>query len=161
MREDIAQVARALHDTKMTVAVAESCTAGGLAVALTALPGASQFFLGGVIAYDNAVKIAHLGVNDAQLERHGAVSAEVAETMAVACRHLLRADLAVSITGIAGPDGGTESKPVGLVFVGLSSVRETSSRRFQFAGTRDEIRSAAVHAALRFLHSEIETSVQI
>jgi len=160
VREDIAQVARLLTDANMTVAVAESCTAGGLAVALTSLPGSSRFFRGGVVAYDNAVKTSLLGVGRSAIDAQGAVSAATAEAMAANCRSLLETDFAVSITGIAGPDGGTESKPVGLVFVGLATRRETSSRRFQFAGSREDVRAAAVHAALRFLHAAIESSVQ-
>jgi len=155
MREDIAQLARALTDSGATASVAESCTAGGLAYALTTVPGSSHYFVGGILAYANEVKCSLLNVKQATLDTFGAVSAEVAEEMANGCRRRFETDFALSITGIAGPDGGTDAKPVGLIYIGLASAHETSSRRYRFTGSRDEIRKASIHAAIRFLHEAL------
>jgi nicotinamide-nucleotide amidase len=112
-------VSKQLRERGETIAVAESCTGGGIGEMFTSIAGSSQYFLGGVIAYDNRVKISLLGVNKDDLARFGAVSAVVAEQMALGVKKLIQSDWAISITGIAGPDGGTEDKPVGLVYVGL------------------------------------------
>jgi nicotinamide-nucleotide amidase len=113
-------VGKLLQKRGQTVSVAESCTGGGLGEMFTSVAGSSQYFLGGAIAYDNRVKTNLLGVNEVDLAQFGAVSGTVAEQMAVGVKKLLQTDWALSITGIAGPDGGTESKPVGLVYVGLA-----------------------------------------
>jgi nicotinamide-nucleotide amidase len=113
-------VGNILKGRGQTLSVAESCTGGGLGEMLTSVAGSSQYFLGGVIAYDNRVKILLLGVNSDDLDLFGAVSATVAQQMALGVKKLLQTDWAISITGIAGPDGGTEAKPVGLVYVGVA-----------------------------------------
>jgi len=142
-----------LRERSLTISVAESCTAGGLAHEITRVPGASTYFLGGVIAYDNAVKTGLLGVPESILVRFGAVSAEVAEAMASSCRSLFETDIAVSITGIAGPGGGTREKPPGLVFVAVADASIARSRRFDFNGSRDKVRSQATEAALMMASS--------
>lgn len=135
----------------LTCATAESCTGGGVGAAITAVPGASAAYLGGVVSYDNAVKHGLLGVSSTTLETVGAVSAETAAQMAAGVRRLLRADLAVSVTGIAGPDGGSAEKPVGLVWFGLATPGGVRTERAIFAGDRAAVRAAAVTHALGLL----------
>jgi PncC family amidohydrolase len=135
----------------LTVAVAESCTGGLVAAAITAIPGSSAYFLGGVVSYANAAKEAFLDVPRATLDAHGAVSREVAQAMASGARAQFGASLAVATTGIAGPDGGSDDKPVGLVYLGLANAADTSSEHHVFGGDRDAIREAATDAALRLL----------
>jgi nicotinamide-nucleotide amidase len=113
-------VGKRLRERGETIAVAESCTGGGIGEMFTSIAGSSLYFLGGIIAYDNRLKTSLLGVDRNDLDRFGAVSATVAEQMALGVKKLIQTDWAISITGIAGPDGGTESKPVGLVYVGLA-----------------------------------------
>jgi nicotinamide-nucleotide amidase len=143
---------RGLH-----LAVAESCTGGMLGARLTAIPGSSEVFLGGVIAYDNAVKLELLGVAEAELAAAGAVSEPVALSMARGVGARLCADIGVSVTGIAGPDGGSPEKPVGTVWVGLSAPGPANdgplvtARRFGFVGDRNEIRRRAAQAALEMV----------
>lgn len=139
------------------IAVAESCTGGMVGARLTAIPGSSDVFLGGVIAYDNAVKREMLAVPEAELLTTGAVSESVALSMARGACRRLRADVGVSVTGIAGPDGGTAEKPVGTVWLGLSvpgpaaDVAVTTARRSVFVGDRNEIRRRAAQAALEMV----------
>jgi len=135
----------------LTLAVAESCTGGLLGGRVTAAAGSSAYFRGGVIAYDNAIKRDVLGVPAADLGAHGAVSAQVVEAMASGTAKLFSADCALSVSGIAGPGGGTAEKPVGLVFIGLFYDNQTQSRSFVFDGGREEIRAKSVDAALEFL----------
>jgi PncC family amidohydrolase len=140
----------------LTVALAESCTGGLIAATLTEVPGSSGYFLGGVVSYANEAKEGLLGVPHATLAAHGAVSAQVAKAMAEGSRARLRADLAASVTGVAGPDGGTESKPVGLTYVGLAWDGATEVRRLQLAGDRAAIREAATRTALEWLIERAE-----
>jgi PncC family amidohydrolase len=135
----------------MTVATAESCTGGLIAEAITSVPGSSAYFLGGVVSYADAVKEAVLGVPNSVLAAHGAVSAQVALAMASGARERLRATLAVSATGIAGPDGGSDAKPVGLTYVGLAWAAGSDVRKFVFAGDRAANRDSAARAALEWL----------
>jgi nicotinamide-nucleotide amidase len=145
---DLAEIVlSACRKTGLRIAVAESCTGGMLGERLTAIPGSSDVFLGGVIAYDNSVKRKLLGVSDADLEEHGAVSEEVATTMAGSVRAMLGADIGVAITGVAGPGGGTATKPVGMVWVALDGSA-TEARCLRLFGTRDEVRQRAAQAAL-------------
>ena len=129
-----------------TIATAESFTAGAIGATITRVPGASRYFLGGVTAYANRAKEALLGVSGATLARHGAVSAETAQEMAAGARERFGADIAVSSTGIAGPDGGTPEKPVGLVYFGLATGEGVQSVRHHLPGSREEIvaRSSAL-----------------
>ena len=135
----------------LTCATAESCTGGGVGSAITAVPGSSAVFAGGVISYSNEVKRDVLGVSAEALERYGAVSPQVAEQMADGARRLLRTDLAVSLTGIAGPDGGSDEKPVGLVWFGLSTRDGTRTEKAIFRGDRAQVRAQAVVHALGML----------
>lgn len=139
-----------LERRRLTLAVAESCTGGLLGGRITAVPGSSTYFLGGVIAYANAVKVRRLGVPARLLARHGAVSAECAEALARGARREFGASLGVAVTGIAGPEGGTAGKPVGTVFVAVSGPgRAETVRRLDVLGPRENVRSRAVTAALR------------
>lgn len=134
-----------------TLVTAESCTGGGIGAALTAIPGSSDVYKGGVICYTNWVKHHLLDVDMRLLEREGAVSAPVAEAMAVGARERLEADIAVSVTGLAGPGGDEYGNPVGTVFVGYSDSSTTVSRKFQFSGDRESVRQQATQAALNFV----------
>lgn len=145
------QIAAALLARKQTLATAESCTGGLVGAALTSLPGSSAWYLGGVVAYSNALKIRLLGVPPEILEAHGAVSLETARAMAEGARAAVQADFAVAITGIAGPDGGTPEKPVGLVYIGVAAPHGTAAFKHHFSGSRADIRNAAAEAALRHL----------
>jgi len=143
---------RRLEARGTTVGTAESITGGALADALVRVPGASQVFLGGVVAYDNAVKTALLGVDEALLREHGAVSEEVALAMGRGACARLGVDLAVATTGIAGPTGATEGKPVGLTYIAIVAREGGSSvRRLTLPGSRDDVRRRAVIAALNLL----------
>ncbi len=135
----------------LTCATAESCTGGGVGFAITSVAGASEVFAGGVISYSNEVKREVLGVSAATLAAVGAVSGEVAAQMADGARRLLKTDLAVSLTGIAGPDGGTAEKPVGLVWFGLSTPTDTHTERMVFTGDRAAVRAQAIDHALGML----------
>jgi nicotinamide-nucleotide amidase len=147
--EDIQDVLlRLLAQKKQTLACAESVTGGQIAQRLTSVPGSSDWFRGGVVAYDSAVKVQLLGVPSELIERHGAVSAPVAEAMAVGCRKLFNVDLAVSTTGIAGPDGGTESTPVGMVHSALAWEGGTMSRMTNWLASRAEVQSRSAKMAL-------------
>jgi PncC family amidohydrolase len=132
-----------------TLAVAESCTGGLLAGEITAVPGCSRYFLGGVVAYHNDVKSGALGVPSALVDAHGAVSGEVALAMAEGVLVRFGADLAIATTGVAGPGGGARGKPVGTVWIAIADrkgVRRT--HRHRFGGDRGEVRRATVRAAL-------------
>ncbi|HEX4378349.1 MAG TPA: nicotinamide-nucleotide amidohydrolase family protein [Steroidobacteraceae bacterium] len=134
------------------VATAESCTGGWVAKCLTDVPGSSQWFDRGYVTYSNEAKQVSLGVSTQTLERHGAVSQPVAEQMAAGALAASGAALAVAITGIAGPDGGTADKPVGLVWFALAGRQAAPiARQHRFSGDRDGIRRAAVAAALRMI----------
>ena len=146
-----------LRDRKLTIAVAESCTGGLLGSRITDVAGSSEYFLGGVIAYQNEVKEALLRVPHDVIEAHGAVSAQTAEAMARGCRDLFKCDIAVSITGIAGPGGGSDEKPVGLTYIGLSTARGVISRRFLWDGNRTQNKEASVRAAMEMVLSALKT----
>ncbi len=135
----------------LTVATAESCTGGRIGDALTDVPGSSAYVLGGVIAYADAVKVALLGVPQGVIARHGAVSAQVAGAMASGARDRLGADLAVAVTGIAGPSGATPGKPVGLTYVAVADQAGVEIRRFTWNGDREANKTASAQAALELL----------
>ena len=134
-----------------TLVSAESCTGGGIGAALTAVPGSSEVYKGGIISYTNWVKHHLLGVDEALLETAGAVSAPVAEAMARGARQALQADVAVSVTGLAGPGGDEFGNPVGTVYIGYCDDRENFSRHFRFAGDREAVRRAAIQEALKLV----------
>jgi nicotinamide-nucleotide amidase len=139
---------RLLAERKQSLAVAESCTGGLIAQRISAVPGASRYFRGGVVAYANEAKRDLLGVPEALLAAHGAVSAPVARAMAEGARARLGADLAVSTTGISGPDGGTPEKPVGLVFVGFADASGGEAQEFLFPFDRERHRLVTSQVAL-------------
>ena len=142
------------------LATAESCTGGAIADALVSVPGASAVFVGGVVAYDNAIKTSLLGVDAGLIARVGAVSEEVAIAMAAGARERLGTQFAISTTGIAGPDGGSDEKPVGLVWFGLANPDgSVDSRSMTFPGNRDDIRRRATTAALSLLWRRLERDI--
>jgi nicotinamide-nucleotide amidase len=140
-----------LRARNLSLATAESCTGGLVGARLTDVPGASDVFVGSIIAYSNAVKAGQLDVPEEVLSLHGAVSAEAAAAMARGARERLGADVAVSVTGVAGPDGGTDSKPVGLVFLHASGPMGERDLRLDFPGDRETIRGRAAVAALHLV----------
>ena len=141
-------VARELERTGLTLAVAESCTGGALASGITNAPGVSRFFLEGAVTYSNQSKTARLGVPEALIREKGAVSAEVAESMAAGMCERSGADLALGLTGIAGPGGATATKPVGLVYIALAHAAGVETREFRLIGRREEIKDRAAKNAL-------------
>ncbi|MBN1426713.1 CinA family nicotinamide mononucleotide deamidase-related protein [Candidatus Fermentibacteria bacterium] len=141
-----------------SLVTAESCTGGLVAQLLTSIPGSSRYVLGGVVAYSNGLKERLLGVPGDMLRRHGAVSAEVASAMAEGARERLGGDWAISVTGIAGPDGGTEDKPVGLVLHGLAGPGGVDVARHVLGGDRAAVRMASARLALDFLRGRLMVS---
>lgn len=141
--------------TGYTLAVAESCTGGLIAQRLTEVPGASSYFVEGAVTYSNEAKIRTLGVDQRLLRKHGAVSPEVAEAMAEGIRKRAKTDLGLSVTGIAGPTGGTEDKPVGLVYIALADDVRTEHRKLMLPGDRHLIRWRASQAALDLLRRRL------
>ena len=139
------------RDRELLLATAESCTGGLIAARLTSVPGSTDVIVGGTVAYANEVKIDQLGVPAALIEKHGAVSAEVAEAMAEGARERYGVDVAVSVTGVAGPGGGTEEKPVGLVYFHAVTPEGSRGAHFSFPGDRDSIRRRAVVASLHLV----------
>ena len=144
------------RDRGWTLATAESCTGGLVAAGLTAIPGSTDVVVGGLVAYANEVKTEQLGVGAGLIERHGAVSAEVAEAMAVGARDRLGVDVTVSVTGIAGPGGGSEDKPVGLVYFHAVTPDGSKGGSFNFPGDRDSIRRRAVVGSLHLVRRMLE-----
>jgi nicotinamide-nucleotide amidase len=142
----------------LAVGVAESCTGGLVAARLTSVPGASDVFRGGIVAYDNDVKADQLGVPAETLATHGAVSAEAASAMAAGARSALDADVAVADTGIAGPGGGTPEKPVGLVYLHASGADAELARTLNLPGDRETVRGRATAAALHLLRELLTRS---
>jgi len=146
------EVAALLADKKITVAVAESCTGGALCQALTDIPGSSAWFDRGFVTYSNQAKVDMLGVSPALLDQYGAVSFETARAMVEGVHNHSNAELAIAITGIAGPEGGTAQKPVGTVFFGIGQKGQAvkiDKRRFK--GARDEVRARSVEFVLKAL----------
>ncbi|HPR64961.1 MAG TPA: CinA family nicotinamide mononucleotide deamidase-related protein [Thermoanaerobaculia bacterium] len=146
-----AVVIRLLIERRETLAVAESCTGGLLAKRLTDVPGASAVFMGGMVAYDNSIKIEQLSIPPSLIEKHGAVSQAVAEEMARSARTTFSSHYGIGITGIAGPTGYTEDKPLGTVHIAVSARDQTIHRKFRFPGDRDRVRTFAVQSSLDML----------
>ena len=138
-----------------TLVTAESCTGGGIGAALTDVPGSSAVYKGGIISYSNEVKISQLGVSANTLEKFGAVSEQVARQMAIGARERLGADYAVSVTGLAGPDGDAYGNPVGTVYIGFAEADKVAVNKYLFSGEREEIREQAIQAALDLILSQI------
>jgi nicotinamide-nucleotide amidase len=153
---DLAEVVISLCRTAAKhIAVAESCTGGLLAARLTSISGSSRVFRGGIVAYDNSVKIEQLGVGAGLLERVGAVSEEVARAMATGARRSMKAEIGVGITGVAGPEGGTPEKPVGLVWIAVDANDSITVFQGRFIGDREEIRFRSTQAALDMIRREL------
>lgn len=148
-------VVRSLLERKLTLAIAESCTGGLIASRITDVAGSSAAFLVGVVSYSNDAKRKFLGVPEQLIAEHGAVSEEVARAMAEGARKESGADVAISVTGIAGPTGGTPQKPVGLVYMALSMEGRTAAYRHQFSGSRIDIKLRASQAALDMLRTSL------
>ena len=146
---------RVATDKNIKISFAESCTGGLLGPSVTEMAGASEFFLGSAVTYSNEAKEDILGVNKTTLEKYGAVSAECAEEMAEGARKIYKSDIAISTTGIAGPAGGSEEKPVGTVWFGFASKGKTTSFTRVFKGDRNKIREAALRQVLFFLLEEL------
>ncbi len=139
----------------MRVATVESCTGGLVGAAITTIPGSSEYYLGGLITYADAVKRDLAGVPTDVLAAHGAVSAQVALAMAEGVRARLGADVAVSVTGVAGPSGGSEAKPVGLTYVGVADANGTDVRRFLWTGDRASNQADSAVAALELVLARV------
>ena len=138
-----------------TLATAESCTGGGIGSVLTAVPGASNVYKGGIISYCNEIKHELLDVSSEVLAQYGAVSAPVAEAMAKGAKNALNADVAVSVTGLAGPSGDEYGNPVGTVYIGYADEKICISRHYHFDGDRDAVRNQAIKAALQLILEQI------
>ncbi|UCE23508.1 MAG: competence/damage-inducible protein A [Candidatus Zixiibacteriota bacterium] len=148
-------VGQLLKDNDKTLAVAESCSGGQLGMIITSVPGSSTYFLGGIVSYANDAKINQLSVDPNIIEEHGAVSEQCAVAMATGCRQRFECDYALSITGIAGPEGGTDEKPVGTTYIGLASAHTAFARKFSFGRNRESNRARASYAALELLRRDI------
>ena len=150
-----ATVGALLRRRQVTLSVAESCTGGMLAEHITAVPGSSDYFRGGFLVYTDAMKTSLLGVDPALLKEHTAVSEPAATAMAVGAKQRTGSNFALSVTGVAGPDGGTEATPVGTVFIGLADESNSTARRFQFLGDRARVRTLATQTALDLLRKRL------
>ncbi|MBR5430416.1 MAG: nicotinamide-nucleotide amidohydrolase family protein [Firmicutes bacterium] len=153
---DATKLVHELHRRKLTVAVAESCTGGMVAAALTDVPGSSEVFGWGVVAYSNQAKETLLGVAPETLAEYGAVSSHTATEMVSGMLKLSGAKVALATTGIAGPGGGTEEKPVGQVYIGCGDHHYIKVKRCRFHGDRDSVRRHTVHEALDMLEKYLE-----
>lgn len=157
MATDLKRLQKLFIQKGKTVSLAESCTGGMIAAALTDLPGSSAYFMGGVVSYSNAAKADLLGVKPGSLNLYGAVSDVVARQMAVGARARFHTDVAFSVTGIAGPSGGTPEKPLGLTWIGVADADGDHAVRYIWQGAnRAENRDLSVQEALRLLLKWIE-----
>ncbi|MBM4387561.1 MAG: CinA family protein [Deltaproteobacteria bacterium] len=150
----------AIRKSGFTLSVAESCTGGLISHLVTSAPGSSDYFLCGFVAYSNESKTGILGVPPETIEKYGAVSGETVARMLEGATAKTGSDAAIAVSGIAGPSGGTEDKPVGTVFIGVSAAGKTRIDRHLFRGGRDEIKTQAAEAALRSLISFIGENVE-
>ena len=145
-----------LHDKNLTLSTAESCTGGMIGATLTSIPGISEHYGYGFVTYSNDAKQKLIGVKEETLKKHGAVSAETALEMAEGALKVSGADIAVSVTGIAGPGGGTVQKPVGLVYVGLATREKRLFKKLNLSGDRDSVRNQTVDSVLELMINYIE-----
>lgn len=148
MKQIAERLVNSLREKGLHIATAESCTGGMVSAAITSAAGASEVYDGSVVSYANEIKHRVLGVSEETLATVGAVSEECAREMAEGVRRLMKADIGISLTGIAGPGGGTPDKPVGTVFLGVSDSEETYAIRLSLSGERDTVREESVKAAL-------------
>lgn len=152
----IPEIARKLVKKGLTLAVAESCTGGLLSSMLTDVPGSSKWFKGAVVAYTNEVKTRILGVKAETLKKYGAVSGETALELAQGVRKKLKTDIGISVTGLAGPGGGTKETPVGTVFIGAYDGKETLVKKLELTGSRVKIKKNAAGLAMKMLQEFIK-----
>ena len=150
------QVGEILRMKKKNIAFAESCTGGLVSSKITDIPGSSDYFLGSIISYSNDVKITMLDVSPELINKHGAVSMQVARAMAVGIREFLDTDFAISVTGIAGPAGGTKKKAVGTVYVGFASRKTVKTKKVLCAGNRLVVKEKFAQVALKILLDNIK-----
>jgi nicotinamide-nucleotide amidase len=148
-------VAELFRRKGVTLSLAESCTGGLVAKRITDLPGSSDYFLEGAVTYADAAKIRVLGVSPALLAEHGAVSSEVAMAMATGMRNNSGSDIALAVTGIAGPGGGSAEKPVGTVFIALATAAGCRAQGYRFSGSRDEVRNITAFTAMDWLRRHL------
>jgi nicotinamide-nucleotide amidase len=144
-------IANLLKEKKLKVATAESCTGGLIGHTLTNVPGSSDYFDRGIISYSNRSKMELLGVKEETLEKYGAVSSQTAEEMAMGVREKSKVDIGIATTGIAGPGGGTKEKPVGLVYIAISTPKRTQVKKFNFKGDRWQNKEQTCDEALKML----------
>lgn len=145
------QVAKKLLDNNLTIAVAESCTGGLICYKLTSISGSSNYFKCGYVVYSNEAKIKNLSIPEETIQKHGAVSKEVAMLMAKMVKEKSSTDIGIGVTGIAGPTGGTPQKPVGLVYIGLATFKKNICKEYNFKGTREKIRIKSSQKALEMI----------
>lgn len=150
------RLAKLLVDHKKTISTAESCTGGMIAKVITDIPGSSRYFIGGVVSYSNEAKIRVLGVDKKLIEKYGAVSHQVAVAMVKGIQTLMRTNCAIAVTGIAGPDGGTAKKPVGLVYIAVANGNDIEVKRFIFQNDRDGNRRQTTATALDMLMQKFQ-----
>lgn len=148
IRAAVERAAKKLKAANAMLATAESCTGGWIAKALTELPGSSAWFAGGVVCYSNASKIRLLGVNPLTLDTYGAVSEATVQEMALGALTRFEAEVSTAVSGVAGPDGGTDTNPVGTVWIAWAAVDAVTARKFMFEGDREAVRRQSVIAAL-------------
>jgi nicotinamide-nucleotide amidase len=146
-------VGELLKARNLTISAAESCTGGLIMHRLTNVAGSSAYVMGGVVSYSNDAKMKFLGVQTETLNQYGAVSEQVAVQMAQGARRAFGTDIALSVTGIAGPGGGTEDKPVGLTYIALDMAERTETRRFVWSGDREQNKAHSAEAALQLLYT--------
>ncbi|TNE36995.1 CinA family protein [bacterium] len=145
---------------KLTISVAESCTGGGLGSLLSELPGSSKILLGGFIVYSNKAKKTLLNVNENTLKDYGAVSEQTAKELAYNCQKKLNSDYAISITGIAGPSGGSEKKPVGTVWIGIAERNKVTAYKYTFLNDREANRELSKYTALSILYRKLKYNIE-
>ena len=153
------QIGHLLRKRELKLALAESCTGGLIGDRITNVPGSSEYFLGGIVAYAYEVKVALLAVSWDTLNTKGAVSQETVLEMARGARRILNTDIAVSVTGIAGPGGGTPEKPVGTTWIGLVAKEGEWTRLFQFSGNREQNKISSANAALQMLLDYLQDQI--
>jgi nicotinamide-nucleotide amidase len=149
-------IGRLCLESKSTISLAESCTGGMISSRITDVPGSSHYFMGGIVVYSNNAKIAFLHIPSEELEKYGAVSAQTARYMADGVRDAFKSSMGLSVTGIAGPAGGTDEKPVGLVYIGIAEPGRTETHELHFKGDRTEVREQTTRKALSLLKEALE-----
>ena len=152
----IKRLVEKLNEKHLTIATAESCTGGMIGGCITSVSGASNVYNEGYITYSNEAKEKNLGVSHITLETYGAVSENTAREMADGVRRKANADIGIAVTGIAGPGGGTEEKPVGLVYIGVATQKSVEAHKFIFSGGREEVRKSTVENAVRLAYEVCE-----